>query len=344
MAVGAEARISPNSYVAFSKETSFGSYASATTATEVLSCGFTVQRKNMKIDAIGLNRGFSKRVQLEQTVGGTFETYLHPHESVLPIAVALGGGIASSVTAVGGVYYHSVTAGNFDTAPSSLSFNVRKGASSGHVWRYCGGRVDKLKISAVVNQPVKVSYDMLFVDGSVGTDDISSILSISSVLPFTFTQGKYRYSSSEVLADTTTAEEPIQAFDLTINNNIATGPESRALGSNLQSLLTPVKRDISLTITQRFDTTTTYNRMLQATVGSIELLFTGPQITSSAAVTMYYSMQIRMPKVYYNAADPVLNPSAVLTMQIPIDVVVDTPQTTTGKDIGITFTNDVAGY
>jgi hypothetical protein len=345
MAVGSEARIAPNSYVAFSKETSFGTYASATTASEVLSCGFIVERKSEKLDTIGLNRGYTKRVQLEQTVSGEIETYLHPLESVLPIAVAMGGGIASSVTAVGGVYTHSITAGNFDTSPSSMSFNVRKGATAGHVWRYLGGRVDEMKISAEIGEPVKVSYSWMFKDATNLSDDISGILSISSVLPFTFVQGKYRYSSTEALAATTTSEEPIQGFELTLQNNIADGPESRELGTNLQTLLTPVRRNIEMTIKQRFDTTTAYNRMIQATQGSIELFFQGGVITTSSAVSKNYEMTIRLPKVYYGAADTQLGGAdEVLTLEIPIDVVVDTPQTTTGKDIGITFQNEVASY
>lgn len=345
MAVGSEARISPNSYVAFGKESTFGSYASASTAAECLSVGFTVSRKSEKLDTIGQNRGFTKRVQLEQTVKGAMETYLHPYESVLPIVVAMGGGIASSVTAVGGVYLHSITSGNFDTAPSSLSFNVRKGATASHVWRYLGGRVDQLKISAEIGEPIKVAYDWMFRDATNLTDDISNILSISSVLPFTFVQGVYQYSTTEVLADTTSAQEPIQGFELTVNNNIADGPESRELGTNLQTLLTPIRRNVELTIKQRFDTTTAYQRMLQATVGSIQLFFRGEVITTSSAVTKYHEMTIRMPKVYYAAADPELGgPGEVLTMEIPIDVLVDNPGTTTGKDIGITFQNAVASY
>ena len=343
MSVGDNAEIATRSYVALGRETTFGTYASATTAVEAISCGFIVERASEKIEAIGPSRAFATRVQLEQTVSGPLELNLHPHQSVLLMANALGGGLASSVTVIGGTYTHSVTAGNFDTIASSLSFNVRKGSTL--TWRYLGGRVNEMKISAEVGAAVVCTYDFFFRDATQVSDDISTSLSISAVLPFTFIQGVYRYSSTETLAATTTAGEPIQAFELTVNNNIATGAESRQLGSNLNTLLPATKRSTELTITQRFDTTTTYQRMLQATQGAVELFFRGATITSSSGVDAFYEVTMRFPKVYYNAADPALEGATdVLSMEIPLDIVSDNPFTTTGKDIGVTFKNDISAY
>jgi hypothetical protein len=341
MAVGSSATPPIPSYIAFSKEASFGTLASATTAVEAISCSIGVKYKQDRLKTIGPNRGYSKRVQLDKDVVGSIEAYLHPIESVLPVAVALGGGIASSVTAVAGVYTHSITAGNFDTVPSSLSFNIRKGPT--FCQQYNGGRVNELKISGAVGEPLKASYAMLFKDNTTGVD-CSAILSVSSALPFTFVGGSFRYDATEGSL-TSSVAEPIQGFELVVNNNIADGAESRELGTDIRTVLQPTRRDVSLSITQRFDTTTAFNRMIQATQGAVELYFRGQLLTTSGSVTKYYECIVRLPKVYHAEGDPKIGgDEAILSIETALDVVVDNPNTTTGKDIGITFQNQIASY
>src|SRR5688572_8047462 len=114
MAIGDEAKVGVNSYVALGKESTFGTYASATTAIEALSCTFRTDIESIKLDTFGPSRDYMKRVQTNKAVGGALEQYLHPQESVLIIAAALGGGIGtSSLTSAA---THSITAGNFDTS------------------------------------------------------------------------------------------------------------------------------------------------------------------------------------------------------------------------------------
>lgn len=338
MAVGDGAQAAVRSYVALGKEATFGTYASATSAVEAISCGFKVDIESKKLESLG-KRGYAKRVQLNKSVGGELEEYLHPHASVLLFAATLGGGITSALHTTG-VYNHSLTAGNFDTAPASLSFNVRKGDT--HTWRYSGGRVNQLKLSAQVGDLVKASYSMIFKDATQQSDDISGILSVSSVLPFVFNQGQFRYAATEANAATTTAAEPIQGFELTINNNMVDGNEARQLGTNILSVLPATRRDIELKVTQRFDTTTAYNRFIQATQGAVELFFQAEQIGSTG---FYNECTLRFPKVFVNSPDPELkSDSEILQSEFTLDVVDDAPSTSTGKDIGVTFRNATAAY
>jgi hypothetical protein len=210
-------------------------------------------------------------------------------------------------------------------------------------WRYSGGRVNQIKLSAKAGEIVKCSYDLIFKDSTQQSDDIGTILSISSVLPFTYAQGDFRYGSTELLADTTTASEPIQSFELVINNNLVSDANARALGTNILSILPPGRRDIKLKVSQRFDTTTTWARFIQATQGSVDLKFTGANIGGSTAS---YQMEIRLPYVYNNTGDAELgNPKDILSADIEYDVVLNsTATTTTSKDIGVTFINNVASY
>jgi len=335
MAVGDGAQATIRSYIAFGKETTFGTYNSATTAVEAISCNFKVDRESMKLETLNKVRDFSKRVQLNQNVGGTLETYAHPIESVLLLATALGGPVITS--SASGIAIHSISAGNFDTttAINSLSFNVRKGAV--HTWRYLGGRVNVLTLSGEIGQPIKMSAEMVFRDATQLSDDISANLSVSSVSPFVYHQGQYIYDRTQGSL-TTTMAEPIQAFELTINNNIVSDDAARQLGSNIPSVLPPTQRDIGLTITQRWDTTTNYTRFMEATQGAVRLQFSGAQITSTAAQT--YMWQIDLPKVFMNTPDPELGGAGdILQSEISFDVVTDNPNTTTGQAIAVTVYN-----
>lgn len=339
MPIGANAQIGALSYIAFGKESTLGTYASATTAVEAISCGFRTEIESIKLETINKNRGYSKRVQTDKNVGGTLEVYMHPVEAPLLFAAALGNGITSATVTSTGGFVHSLSAGNFDTAPSSLSFNVRKGDT--HTWRYTGGRINVLTIAAEIGQPVKLSAEFVFKDSTQQSDNIGTSLSVSSVLPFIYTQGQYQYAAAQSGLGTTTAVEVITGFELSINNNIKDDESARELGTNTLSIVQPTMRSVELKVTQRFDTTTAYNRFLQGTEGSVRLEFTGAQIVSG----VNYKSTIDLYKVTLNSPDPELGgPNDVLMSEFAFDCVVDNPQTTTGRDIGVTFVNATATY
>lgn len=341
MAVGDQANPAVYSYVALSKEATFGTYASASTAIEAISCSFKTDVKHQKLDGMFVQRGFNRRVALEKEVKGTLEQYCHPQESVLLMACAFAGQVSS--TSQTNSTLHSISAGNFANSIASLSFNVRKGDSThGLTWRYQGGRINSMKMTAEVGQPVKMSYDFIFQDSTQVSDDISAILSISSVQPFTFVNGAFKYGGSEGALNA----EPITHFELTVNNGLKADKEARALGTNTIMVLPATKRDIQLKTTQRFDTTTIWNRFIQATEGSIELAFSGAAIVAGTTVSEYFfKMQIRLPRVVQSSGDVELKSSGdILQAELDWDVLVDNPNTTTGRDIGLTIQNSTASY
>jgi len=340
MAVGDQAEAAIRSYIAYGKESTFGTYASVSVAVEAISCSFKVEKESQKLETLNKSRDFSKRVQTNQNVSGTLEMYLHPLESVLLFATAMGGGISTSSQS--GVAIHTLTAGNFDTSPSSLSFNIRKGSNANHVWEYSGGRPNTVTITGEIGEPIMITAEMVFKDATLTTNNIGANLSVSALAPFVYHQGSYIYSGTQASL-TSTNSEPIQSFELVINNNIISDAAARQLGSQVPSVLPATQREIELTITQRWDTTTNYNRFMQATEGSVRLLFSGSQITSTAAQT--YAWQIDMPKVLMNTPDPELSGAGdLLQSEISFDVITDNPQTTTGKAIVATVWNNVNAY
>jgi hypothetical protein len=340
MVIGREAKTGVKSYIALFIESTYGTFpASAATGAstiEPLSIGFKTEIASIKLDQISLNRGFTKRVQTDKNVAGTLDQYLHPTESPILLALALGGGLTTS--SLTGAFTHSISAGEFSSTINSISIQARKGDT--HHWQFTGGRINSLKITAAIGEPIRCSYDFIFKDSTQTGSDISASLSISSVLPFTYVNGVYRYAATENSL-TSTVEEDITGFELTVNNNLISDANVRKLGSDVLQTLPPTRRDIEFKVTQRFDTTTAWNRFIQNTQGSIELVFTG----ASVSAEHNYECRIRMPKVFVDSPDPeVPGPNDVLMSEINFAVLVDSPMTTTGRDIGITVINSISSY
>lgn len=344
MTVGAGGLSGAKSYMALFVETSLGSMDFASTTNnaftiEPISIGFKTEIVSMKLDAISASRGYTKRVQLDKNVSGTLEHYLHPIESPILMAVALGGGMVDvSISAT--VFSHSIAAGSFQETNGSLAAMVRKGDKWHH--QYTGGRINSMKITGTLGEPVKCSYDFVF-QNSAQTGSAASIeasLSVSTIMPFTYADGVFRYHNTEASVGTTTVEEHITGFELTINNNIAV-ESGRSLGTNTVIALAPGRRDIEFKVTQRFDTTSAFDRFIANTTGVIQLHFEGSSITA----THNYKCTITLPKVYNNSNDfEIATPGDLLMQEIPFDVLVDDAMTTTGKDIGVTIWNTVESY
>jgi len=335
MAQGDSARAVVNSYISIGREASFGTYQSTTASMaciEALSCSFKTDITSQKIPSLSTNRGPHRRVMLDKSVGGTLEQYLHPQESVLAMAAALGGGI-STTAASGSSYLHTMISGNFSASVSSVCFNLRK--ATGQTWRYQGGRVNSMKMTANVGEPVKMSYDFIFKDSTALSEDLSAVMTLTSILPLTYVQGAYTYSGSS---------QKIQGFELTINNNLKSDKDARELGSNVISVLPATNRSVEFKIMQRIDTTTAYDTFLSGTNAAAQLKFTSTQLISASASSGYY-VQVDLAKIFYNSPDTELKgPGDILTAEIPFDVVVDNPNTTTGYDVKVTVRNNIASY
>jgi hypothetical protein len=330
MAIGDGSQAAVRSYVAVAKETAFGTYATCTTAVEVISCGFRTNIKTMKLDTLSTNRGSSRRVQLDKEVAGTIETYAHPVESPLIFGAALGGSITSTIVSTG-VYSHVFEAGNFTNTLASLSFNVRKGDTQ--VWQYQGGRVNSLKLTANVGEPLKLSADFVFKDSSTLTNDVSAVLSLTSYIPWTFVHGTFTYSATA---------QKVTGFELSIDNGLKSDKDARALGQNTLVVLPATRREIGFKITQRFDTTATWASFMEMTSGAVQLVFTS---TDSLSSSNFPKLTIDMPKVGMRSPDPELKGSGDIIMSdIEYDVMVDNPMTSTGYDIKFTVVNNVALY
>ena len=341
MAVGDQAKTGVQSLIAYFPETTYGTFAATTTSARMfqpMSIGIKVDFETLKFDTLSKLRGYTHQAQMNKNVGGTVETFLHPEESLDLFINAMGGTYTfTSITAAGD---HSISAGNFASTDTlaSLSVFVRKGDN--HGFRYAGGVINSLKLSASIGEPVKMSCDFVFKDASMGTGDaLAGVMSLSTIAPLVYADGTYRYDATEGSL-TSSVAEAIQSFELEINNNLVVDEKNRQLGSRVISGQPPaLRREINFKISQRFDTTTTFNRMVENTAGAAALFFTGSTI--SAEYTR--SMNIILPNIRHKNTDPVVEGAdGVLQSETEFDVIASgNAGTSTSREIGITVRNAV---
>lgn len=338
MPVGSGAAAAVRSFVAFRQETTYGVDAVTTTAHQTvqpISLGFQTTYDTKKLETLNRQRAFTTQVQLNKNVSGELETYLHAEECSRLLINALGGTYTfNSLTSAGD---HSITAGNFATTDTITSFSIaiRKGDALQH--RYLGSVINKLKISAAVGEPVKVLAEFICQDSTNAGADIGGSLSFSTVEPFTFAGATMQYDSTEASL-TSTVAEPIQGFELEINNNIVSDEKMRQLGTRILSgRPAAMSREVSLKITQRYDTTTAYSRMDQNTAGAINLVITGPSISAEYTRRLI----ITFPNVRQRGSDPMVEGAdQILQSEHEYDVIVaGNSGTTTSREIGMTLRN-----
>src|SRR3990167_1203884 len=223
MAQGDFAKVGANSWVAMFPESTYGTMSLTSSANlqtlQPISVGFQTSFDSQKLDQLSVNRGYTQRVQLNKNVGGSLETHFHPEESLHLFVNAMGGTFTFSSITSGSLY--SITAGNWGTGSTigSLSFAVGKGDA--HTVRYSGGVVSNLKLTAKVGEPAKLSCEMIFQDSSISSaDTLTTVLSFSTIAPFTFVDGVFRYDATEASAGSSAANQPIQEFSLELENEL----------------------------------------------------------------------------------------------------------------------------
>lgn len=340
MAVGDFARVGVRSAIALRPEATYGTFAVTTTSLNCYlptSIGVRTEFATQKLDELGgAQRGFYRQVQLDKTVSGSIEGYLHPEESLPFLINAMGGRYTfGSLTAAG---LHSISTGNFSASDTVLSISLWAQKGEQHSWRYAGGVINSLKISAAVGEPVKMSAEFVFQDSSISTADtaLALVLSVSSARPFTYVDGVYRYDASEGSL-TSSVNEPIQSFELEINNNLITDAQARQLGTRVLSRIPPSpRREVTLKISQRFDTTTTYQRMVDNTSAAVSLFFRGDSISAE----YFKDMTIVLPSIRMKNTEPLVEgANEVLKSEIEFDVLVSGGATSSSREIGMTIQN-----
>ena len=342
--IGANAELGYRSIVATEPEVSFGIAITTTAATnylEVTNVGVSVKIDELKSPEMNSTRDFSRRFQMNKNVDGSVEKSLHPVDGIDFLRHAIGGDLTTTALSTG-VYAHTLTPNNSPFAvatatETSLTIDVRKGPNRGY--RYTGARVNNMTVSAEIGSPLAVSYETIgqnvasLAAASVATD---TAVNFSSARPFLFQDVSFQFASNTA-ALTSTIERQLVGFELSVTNNLDT--DTRALGTDTVIDLPGGRRDISLKLTMRADTSTVYEEFVDGAKGAARIVIDGAAVSAADN----YSLVFTLPEVYVNGADPEIGDEGVIQIE-PELTAISSAATTTSYAIQAILTNDVASY
>ena len=349
MAEGDQSRRGYDSILGVAEETTLGTYVTATATDYFHSESLKLTREKMRGESINSTRDNVFLVQGKESVEGAIELDVNLQSDLFHLILkqAMGGTVSSARAASTTIasYRHTFAVGNMENNDSSvssadvkgLSFWVRRGDTTTNGFAFFGNRVNQLTISGEVGQPVKVSAEVMGFSGSLTTFNITP--SFTSIRPVMFDDVNIALADSVGGSFTTITA---QAFEVVLNNNLLGDDPSYRLGSRIRGVLPPGVRNVTGKITQRYDTTTTYNRFIQNTYTAFQIqIRTGMTITSSANDTTY-TMDIDLPSCYVKESQPEVGDSGILSHEIELEAIGQ--NTSTSFPIRVITQNATAGY
>jgi hypothetical protein len=343
MAIGDSGKYGWNSTIGIAKETTFGTKATTTAYMEFNSESLAQEIEELRIDSINCSRDYIKRVQTNESISGSIEAHLDVgSDAIVNIIRQAFGGTISSASITADSAAHTLDLGDMESnAPTggsdmkSLTIQKKVGGS----WfDFVGCRVNQLTIAGNIGEPIMITADIVGKTASTSSDSLTCVY--SDTIPLMF-NGVTIQNADNAGSLTSGTVEKFTSFELSLNNNIESGDEARELGSSVVSILPPIQRDITMTLTQRFDTTTAYDRFRNATTLAFEILMTSSQ-TIGAAGSSTYSAKITIPKVYHNGVIPTVDSKGIITHELPISAIKE--NTTTGYAMQMQINNGTLAY
>lgn len=350
MSVGDSVLMGHGSYLAFGRETTYGTAVTCTAALAFLSASLKVTKETKILEEVQRSRTQANFIQLGKTIEGDVE-YYHSNKNLACNYIlqnAFGGGAVTSATATGDTagavsFTHQIDISDFRSTYSSLSVNHRKGESIGaKIFEYKGLRVNEYSLSAELDEPLIASVSFVGQDVSLTANDVSAVLdtTTASQVPLSFVSGRISVETATASL-TTTSYWNVQSMEFKIGNNLNADTSSRRIGSDTLQVLPPGIANFDFNCTIRFDTTTALSAMLNGTrlVGEFEFL--GDTLTGS---TLRESLKITMPYLIVNeAGDPEIGgPSEILTSQVSFAVLRD--PTASGYAVRAVVRNATSSY
>lgn len=347
MAVGDSSLFAGESYLGFGRESTFGTGVTAGAGLDFISTSIKTMKDAKILEQVERKRTMSKQISLGKTVEGDVESYVSPDVTALGYVLqnAFGGTITSATatgeTIGGGAFTHTIVEGVMGSGYPSLSMNIRKGpATTGRVWKYNGGRVNSLAFSAELDEPLKMTTSMIFKDSTQQSDDIESLMTATAWEPLSFANG--RFSVETTFAGlTSTSFWHVQNVSFTLNNNLKNDNTARRIGSDVLAVLPIGVQSYELSCQVRFDTTTAYDAMINATKLAAEFEFLGSTYTSSS---IRRGLKLQFQKVYVKeAGDPEISgPDNVLTSNVVFNVLRD--ESASGYAVRALLTSNIANF
>jgi len=353
MSVGQGGLLSGLSYLSVGRETSLGTYTTCTAGMDFLSSSFTTVKENKILEQVQRSRTYSSRISLGKVVEGEVEFYYQPRLDSSNFILQNGfGGTVTSATATGetagaganSAITHTFNIGNMDQSYPSLCFNARKGPSStGRIFQYHGVRVDELMFTAELNEPLMCKASFVALDSTLTTNDVettSTFLPTASVLSFVDGRLSVETNFSSL---TSSSLWHIISAEWGWANSLKKDDDSRRIGSDILTVLPPGMAEFTLNCKVRFDTTTAFDAMINATQLSAQIEFLGPTLPAGSAIRQ--GVRFNFPKIFVSeAGDPEIGgPDALIMSDVVFHVLRD-DSSSTGYAVQALITNQKANY
>lgn len=347
MTVGESALYSGESYIGFGRETTFGTYATASAGLDFISASIKTVKDSKVLEQIERKRTMAKSFSLGKTIEGDVEA--HASADITAMAYILQnafGGTVTSATATGETtgstaIVHTFSEGSLDQSYTALSVNHRKGpSSSGRIWRYLGGRVDSLELTAELDEPLKYTASLAFKDSTQTADDVESLFTATAWEPLSFADGRLSVENS-FASLTSSSFWHVQNINFSLANNLKTDAASRRIGSDVPDVIAIGVQNYELSCQIRFDTTTAYDAMIAHSEFAAEFEFQGSTLSgSTGGVRRGLKFQFQKLTVK-DAGDPEISgPDETLVSTVTFNVLRD--ESAAGYAVRAQLTNDMA--
>ena len=345
MGIGDGARFGYEASLGIAEETTLGTKVDSFAYVEFNSESLKLNREEIKLESINTSRDYIKRMLGNDSVEGSLELFFNPAEDacIRLVKQALGGTVSSS-TLTAGAIAHTINVGNMENNEStegsadvkSLSIQLSMGDTSTNSigWDYLGCRVNSLSLKGEIGSPVVMTTEII--GKAASTTNSTPTVSFSDIKPVNFT-GISLLTGDSI---TNVAAETFIGFELTVNNNIVSDTNSRGLGSRTVEVLPPLRREVMLKLTQRFDTLTSFNRAISATMTAIQILLDSEQTITAGGST--YSTVINLPACYFNSNQPEVGDFGILTHEIEVSAIKE--NTTSSYSIRMQANNATNNY
>lgn len=301
------------------------------------------EREEIKLPSINTTRDFHKRLIGNEAIAGSIEADLNANnDGIINIIKQAMGGSVTTIAHVSSAaaFTHTLITGDMENNSSSgtehmqsLSIGVRKG--SANTFQIAGCRVNTLNIKAEVGSQAVMTAEIIGQSVTNHTSIGAAAISFNNDLPVNFTG--VTINTGATTASLT--EEFFTAFELEIGNNL--DGDQRALGSRniIAPGAFPGKRDITLKLTQRFDTLTAHDRFLENSLTSVSITLDNGQTMTGASVTN--SIVISLPQCFWNSNTPEVGDNGVLVHEIEVSSIFDS---TAAYSVQMTVNNGTATY
>lgn len=346
--VGANALISPLSYVAIGRETVLGTYNTCTANLEFQSSSLKTTQENKVLEEITRNRVMREKIKMGKVVEGELSFYFRPESDACNYILQQGmGGAITTATATGetvggSAFTHTYEIGDMDNSYTSLCINTRKGqVTDGKIFQYSGMRVNEWGISAEIDESLVMNASLIGFDSTVTTNDVESALTTTCLESLSFVSGRVSIENS-FSSLTSTSFWEVQSVNFTMTNNLKADNESRRIGSDILEVLPVGMANLELTLGIRFDTTTAHDAMLNGTQLACELVFQGSTLTGS---NLRKELKLQFPKLFVNdSGDPEIGgPDEILVSEVTFNVLHDC-SSAGGYAIKAYVTNNTSSY